>query len=205
MKRVNRKAGMTLLELIVVSFILMLSGLALLGFIRTTYNAQDTISGQNSADTNARQVLDVLADNIRNAQWFDPYDPGCQAGCGSGYKTAVIAGTATSITVYNFDPATGITDGTRYTQFSLSGTNLQKSVNGGAATTILSGVQSLTLDYYRSNSYVTPITLPLAVDGSDYPQIWAIRITATVSVSQMSSYTSQYQTFVRLRNSPTLP
>src|SRR5437879_5402020 len=109
MKRHGALSGFSLIELLVVTVVLMLSGLALVTFIRVTYGAQDLISGQNSADAMARQVLDTLADNIRDAQFYDT---------GVSTTSMVIRSasppTATSITIYNVssDDGAGVTDGT---------------------------------------------------------------------------------------------
>ena len=197
MKYNSRRAGVTLIELMMVTIILFIGGLVLFEFVKSTYGAQDTISGQNSADATARQVIDTLADELRNSQWFNPYDALCQAGCGSGTAEDVTAGTATSITFYR-----NSLYGNQSIQYSLSGTNLQKSVDGATAVTVLTGVQSLTFTYYSHspNTYDTLLTLPLA--SADYPLLGTVGIDATVSVTQLNTYSRRYQSLVRLRNSP---
>ena len=195
MTRMKRRAGMTLIELLIVTFILIISGLALVGFIQITYGAQDTISGQNSADATARQVLDVLADNIRNSQWYNTGNPNTSC------AIMVSAALSTDITIYNQDPTTTLTDGTEYTRYWLSGTDLNRAVTAGGATTtttILTGVQSLAFNYYSSADYKTAITPA----SSDYPLLGAVEIAATVSTTQLKTYTRQYTSRVRLRNSP---
>lgn len=178
------RRAMTLVEIVVVTLILIIAGLALSAFVRTTYGPQDTITGQTSADMTARQSLDILADKLRNAQW-------CTV---AGTPSAVVTGNSSSITVY-----TSTTDNSQTLKYALTGGNLVKYVNGsGTGTTVLTGISSLTITYYRANDYTTAIT-PAA---ADYPLIGAVGITATASKAQMNTYTRQYSTYVRLRNSP---
>lgn len=183
----RRTVGFTLIELLTVFLIIAAASGALVSFIRVTYSAQDTIMGSTTSQGGARLALDALADSIRNAQWYNP------AGLRVGPGPALQEATSTAITLL-----TSSTDSTQNVRYALVGTNLTKSVNGAAATTVIGGVTAFSLTYYRASDWAV-ISSPVS---SDYPLIGGVDISATVAVTQMSTYSNRYSTYVRLRNSP---
>lgn len=181
------RRGFTLVELLTVALIIMASSGALLTFIRVTYSAQDTIMGSTTSQGGARRSLDAVADNIRHAQWYNP------GALRTGPGPALLEAGSTAITFL-----TSTTDTSQTIRYALVGTDLTKSVNGAAATTVVGGVTSFALTYYRAGDWVV-----LAAPASaDFPLIGGVGISATVAVTQMNTYSNRYTTYVRMRNSP---
>jgi len=196
MKRSRWRCGATLMELVVSSLLMIILGIALATLLSTSYNSKDIVVGQNNAYAQARNVVDTLADHIRNAQRY------------TTNNQVMSAAAAADITIYS-DNTGGNT-----VEYKLDTTTSPKSlkmitVSGGTTTTttLLSGMQSLQFTYYigsgtafynPSGSWITT-TSPNAPTAAELPNVGAILITANVSVG---GYNREISSFVRLRNSP---
>lgn len=128
--RRRRPSGHTLIEILVAGFIMTLLGLALWTLLRSTYNSQYEVLGQNSANTYARQAADELADNLRGAK-------------------AITAATSTGVT---------FTDNSGNTiQYWRDGGSLKKAVTApnaspSAGSAIVSGIDALNFTYWVNSS-----------------------------------------------------
>lgn len=67
MSRRRKRNGYTLIEVLIAGLIMTLLGLGLWTLLRSSYDSQYEILGQNSANSYARQAVDTLADNLRGA------------------------------------------------------------------------------------------------------------------------------------------
>ena len=61
------RRGFTLIEVLIASLVMTLLGLGVWTLLRSSYDSQYEIVGQNGANTNARQAVDELADHLRGA------------------------------------------------------------------------------------------------------------------------------------------
>src|SRR2546423_9713287 len=61
-----RRAGFTLLETIVVGLVTVLVGSGLYNLANRSYDSEYQMMNQNAAVANARQAIDMLADNMRS-------------------------------------------------------------------------------------------------------------------------------------------
>jgi len=121
LKKINKK-GFSLIELMVVVVILGLIVLGLVTFF--TGGARSWIAGQSQleAQRNARQAMDIMVREIREADYVDDIN-------------------STSISIYFHTPF----DGTISYSFS-GGSDLKRGSN-----TMISNVQSLTFTYFDSS------------------------------------------------------
>jgi hypothetical protein len=185
------------METLIASLLSLLMGAALLVLVQGTYSSRSVITGENNVNAGAREVMDLLADHIRNAQLYNN---------GSNY---VVFSAASSNSLTCYTNTTG--DTIRYWLDTSASPYVLKQTQtvGGVATTttILSGVQSLTYTYYVDNgtnytaatsSWATT-TIPSNPLSTEIPNVSAVSITATVTVN---GYSRQLSTFIRLRNSP---
>jgi hypothetical protein len=144
-----------------------------------------------AAQDEAARVVNLLADEIRNAQI-------CTASVGCVANSAIGMATAKEITFYR--DSTGAAR--RYRQ-----ENGELRRFTGTSTTpdrVIPNVTNLDLKYFLSTSYNaashgTPESWGGLVTGSTLAQIAAVRIEATVRVGGQNA---TYSTVVRLRNSP---
>ena len=67
MKRANRRRGMSLMELLVVGFIMSLVGVGIYQMIRASYDSQQRIVDENTVMARGRQAIDDWADELRGA------------------------------------------------------------------------------------------------------------------------------------------
>jgi|SRR5579884_1400186 len=191
------RRGSLLIELLVGSFIALLIGAAVAIELQTSYSSRNVIMGQNMTYAGARQVIDTLANRLRNAQQYQS---------GSSY-VVLSAASASDITIYTDSAG----DTCRYWQDSSVSPPVLKmtTTTGGTATTtqLMSGLSSLTFTYYKSSSgtyngtssnWVTT-TNPNAPTSSEMPNVAAIDIAATENIN---GFTLTLDTLVRLRNSP---
>ncbi len=145
MKR--RHAGFTLIEMLVVGLISVIIGAGLWTLVRSAYDAEYMLINQNTANANARQVVDLFADHLRG--------------------TAGLVSASPSDVTFSDNAGNSI----RYWRAS-DGT-LRTSVNNTPANgnQILAGVQSLSLTYYTWNgsSWVssTSPSVPGSVGAAD--------------------------------------
>lgn len=187
----RRFSGMILIELLMASLAALVLGTALLAMIQADVMGVSTVQGQSIADAQARQPLDILADNIRAAYPYGSTTPSCLEA-------------ASSNSIYCYTDASG--DYVRYwLDTTVSPAALKKTV-GTTTTVLISGVQSLQFTYYVSGGAYTPVSgswvttaSPNAPTSGELPNIAAVKITATVT---LNGYTRQLSTTVRLRNSP---
>lgn len=196
MKARRSDRGMALLEMLVVGIGIAFISSGLIMVIQTTATWQTVLTDQSASNAGARKTLDMFAEHVRGAQWVKV----------GTLSEAIIAGTATSVTYYldaSANTATYWLDATT-TPATLKVT---KTINLNATTTVLAtGVQSLTLTYYKSpNGYAVPAnqwsttTNPNLPSPAELPQLGAIGINATFAIH---STNRAMQSFVRLRNSP---
>ena len=196
-RRSRSSAGSLLIELLVGSIIALFIGAAIAIEIQTSYDSQAVITGENMTYAGARQVIDTLANRLRNAQQYQS---------GSTYQV-LSAATASDITLYS--DAAG--DTVRYwldTTVTPNALRMTTTTGGTATTTtLIPNVSSLTFTYYKSSAstyngassnFVTT-TNANAPTSAEMPQLSAIDIAATMNIN---GYTFTLDTLVRLRNSP---
>jgi prepilin-type N-terminal cleavage/methylation domain-containing protein len=120
--------GFTLAELLVALAIL---GLVLAGVVGIQQGAlQAYVAGSNRVETqqNARVAVERMSRELREA-------------------TAITVANATTITFTPPDPPAPAVPPAPNVTFTLNGTNLQRTVAGGAAEVLIGGVQILTFGY----------------------------------------------------------
>lgn len=157
MRRRQRQAGYTLIEALVAGLIMTLIGAGLWNLIRSSYDSQYIIMGENNVNANARQAIDELADRLRGA-------------------SAVTAYATADITFTDNNGAS-----VRYWR---SGTTLRKTVNGAPSggSTVASGVQALNFVYWSWNgSAWVSSSAP-----SDLSKVGAVDFTVTVTINGAS-------------------
>ena len=161
MKRRPTQSGHTLIEILIAGLIMTLLGLGLWTLLRSTYDSQYEIVGQNTANTYARQAIDEISDNLRGAKGL----------------------TAASASELTFTDNSG--NAIRYWR---NGTSLRKSTNGSptGGTVVVMGIDSLSFGYWINTSgtwtYTTAPATPANVKAVDF----TTRGTASGSTRQMS-------------------
>lgn len=189
MRTAIRTLGMTLVELLVACVAMLVLGSALLTLVATTYSASTNVTAAVQSFAGVRQAVDLVADHIRNAQ---------------SNGTQVL--TAASPTGITYCTAGGGT--VRY--WFDSATSTLKRSDSAATTVAVSGIQSMTLTYYKdiSASYTSttsgPNNWPTTVDpnnptAAELPNVGAVDIVLSITVN---GYPRRIDTLVRLRNSP---
>ena len=191
-----KRAGVTLVELLVSLLMTIVIAGALFAMFTNTYASRDFAVGQGTAETNARTPLDNLADHLRDAQQYHSVEPPTAVS-----QSSVIAnGTATSVTYYKSNSSTDTV------RLWLNGTDLDRTADG-STTTILSNVQSLEFQYFKTpstignynNSSVVATTDIHAPSAAELPLLSQISIRANVNVD---GFQRELASVVRLRNSP---
>jgi type II secretory pathway pseudopilin PulG len=161
MKRRNSQSGHTLIEILIAGLIMTLLGTALWTLLRSTYNSQYEVMGQNTANLYARQAIDELADNLRGSKGL----------------------TAATVSAITFTDNSG--NSIRYWR---NESTLRKSVNGSpsSGTVIVNGIDQLAFVYWLySNgawSSSTAPSTPANVKAVDF----SVRGTMNGSTRQMS-------------------
>jgi prepilin-type N-terminal cleavage/methylation domain-containing protein len=167
---VNRRVvrGLTLIELLTALVILSFVVLTLVFILQTSATSQQTVVTQNDLQRQVRLASDAVMDSLRPAQ-------------------AVIAGSATALTVSHLDGST--------TRFFLDAGKLKKERKVSATstpivTTVADNVQGVKFLYFRSvmGSYLK------AFNVSD---VEAVQIDLTLS---SGDYAASLSSSVRLRN-----
>ena len=193
-----RQRGVTYVELMLGLFCSVLMLAALWQLFGADNVANQLIFNGTFATQQAREPLDTLADHLRDAQLCGTPGTNCTGADTVGTSRVISAAAASDITYYS---SNSVSTGTPV-RYYLSGTSLIRSV-GGTNTTVLSNISSLTLTYYVSTSYnngsLTTTANPNAPVAAELPDLIAVKITASTTVS---GRTSQFSTLVRLRNSP---
>lgn len=190
MKLRKRRRGALLIELMVSGLMAAVIGCALVLMFQTTYTNQADVNGLNTSYASVRQVMDTLADHLRNAQSYN--------------SNVMSAATASSITIYTD------TTGNNTARYYLSSSALKEDVTSSGTTTtttLLSGVTALQFTYYTDSGvgYAAPSSNwattanSNAPTTSEMPNVGAILISVTVSIN---GYSRQMTSFVRLRNNP---
>lgn len=197
MRRNRRRRGILVIELLIAGFLALLVGSATLMLVQSTYNSRSVLSGQNLTYAGSRQVMDTLADKLRNAQQYQ---------VGGSYRV-LSAASGSDITICS-DTSGGTTRFWQDTTVSPAALKMTVTSGGTATTsTLLSGVTSLQFTYYMSSgaNYATPsgnwttTANPNAPTDGEKPAVGAIYVTATVGIG---GYSRSIASFVRLRNSP---
>src|SRR5438552_762844 len=126
MARRRKQSGFTLIEILVGGLIMTLLGVGLFTLVRSTYDSQYEILGQNGANTNARQAVDEFADKMRGAK-------------------ALSAATASELTFTDANNAAN--------RYWVSGGNLCKTVNGAptGGSVVVKSVQSVSCVYWTNS------------------------------------------------------
>lgn len=123
MRRAKRSSGHTLIEVLVACLIMTILGLGMWTLLRSTYDSQYAVLGQNTANTSARQAIDELADGLRGAK-------------------GITAATVSEVTFTDNNGAS-----VRYWRQE---STLKKTTNGlpSGGTTVVTGIQSLSFYYW---------------------------------------------------------
>ena len=183
-----------LLELLIAGLVALLIGAATLSLMQANYSSRAVVQGENVTYVQARHVLDILCDSIRNAQ-------SVQIQASPVINSALSAGTASSVTCY-----TG--SGSAVTRYWLDTTVTPpalKKTSGGVTTVMVSGCTALTLTYYTVGQFTagsaswSTTANPQNPTSAELPKIGAIGISASLTIN---GYTRPLACFVRLRNSP---
>jgi len=180
-----RRRGLTVVELLIGLIIGALALGATFKYFTSIMLTNDNVAGQGVAYQQARLAIDTMCDHLRNAQLNSN---------GSYVVNSVLHEAAPTTFTYYTDSS-----GSRVT-YALSSGALQRAVSGDSPT-ILSNVSSLNLTYYRMVTYngnVTSIAGTTATTA-ELPQIGLVKIQVGVTIG---GYTANYESFVRLRNSP---
>ena len=180
----KRQRGAVLMDMMMGLLISFLVGAVIMSAMQTSVSSRETVIGQNESQTDARQPLDLVADHLRNSQLVS--------------TKAIVQGTASSVTYFTD------TAGSMVSYF-LDGTTLKRTEGDINATpsTVLSGVTTLRLTYYKIASYnasgFVACATPTVPTSTELARLAAIQIDATVT---KNGFTSNYSSLVRLRNSP---
>lgn len=137
--------GMTLIEVLVASLVVVLLGAGVWTLMRSSFDSQYELMGMNSANLNARQAVDMLSDG-----WGDSSSGTAVAYEGLRGANAITNAAASDIT-YTYLDKSGTTQTVR---FWLDNTNnLRRTVNAAptGGTVVVSGVTALTFTYYSWN------------------------------------------------------
>jgi Tfp pilus assembly protein PilW len=190
-KRYRTRRGTVLIEMLVSSLVALLIGAAVLACVQVTAQTNATILGQNNTDSVARRPLDILADNLRNAQVYGTTGASC-----------IQAATTSSLSCYTDSAGSYV----RFWQDSTTTPATFKKTSGATTTILITGVTSLIFTYYTSTGLYSPASSSWAttVDpnnptATELTKVAAIGIKATVTVN---GYTRTLSSVVRLRNSP---
>lgn len=184
---VRKRAGLTLIELLVASLLLSIVGAALYHAFGIAHRMHDVVIGQNNAFADARKGIDLMADHLRNAQMNE------NGGAGVQYA-AIAAGAADDVTYY----VDSVPNTVRIRKVS----DTIELTDNGATTVLATNIQSLTLTFYKLTLYNGTWTLTTnanAPSSAELPQLAGIEIRVQVA---RDGYTTEYKTMVRLRNSP---
>lgn len=184
------RSGRTLVETLIAALLSLFVGSALLMLVQSTMTARTSVQDGNASMRDLRDCLDVLQNNLRNAQMLS----------GTG-----VFSTATSSSITCYTNMTGTTT-TRYWLDTTTTPYTFKQTVGGVTTTLLSDVQSITFTYYvdTSTNYTsatafTTTANPNAPSAAEMPNLAAVDITVSVT---SGGVTRSLTTRVRLRNSP---
>jgi type II secretory pathway component PulJ len=161
MNRKQRLRGHTLIEILIACMIMTLLGVGLWTLLRSTYNSQYEVLGQNSANSYSRQAIDEIADNLRGAK-------------------AVTTATASEII---------FTDNSNVpVRYWISGSSLRKTTNGlpAGGSVVVRDVQALSFNYW---SYYNGVWLSSALP-SNVANVKAVDFTATSTVNGSTRQTS---------------
>ncbi len=155
MKRMDRRRGVTLMEMLIAGLIMSLVGVGIFNMIRASYDSQDRIIDQNTSISRGRQTIDEWVDNMRGI-------------------ANVTAANATSMTVVTNAPSS------QTIRYWKSGTDLRRTINNAptGGQIIVRDVQSLAISYYVwSGTAWTSTATP-----TDLTKIGGLHVTATVKM-----------------------
>lgn len=184
----NRRSGVTLIELLVGIVITLFLGSVFWGLLTVSYAVNSNVIGENLVSAEARKAVEIIASHLTNAQLNTSAVNGT-------LNSAIHAASETSVTYYA--DATG-TDTVRY---RLNGTNLQRT-DGGGDTVVAQDIQSISLNYFKASAYNSawaPTKTPTAPEAAELPELVGVQIKVVVT---RDGYSADYTSVVRLRNSP---
>jgi type II secretory pathway pseudopilin PulG len=133
--------GFALAELLVVCAVL---GLMMAGLLAVQVQGQQAYqmgAARVEVQQNARGALDLMMTELRFAKAITAVGAGCDTG------PVPTGGGATTISITDQDNKAVV--------YQLTGTNLQRTYDGGAATTLVGGAQTLRFWCYDSNGALT--------------------------------------------------
>ncbi len=181
----NRRRGMTIMEMMVGLFLLSLVMAGLLQAFITMQSGFGFATSHSGANSDASELATRIAADLRRAALCT-----AKAGCGGVSMTAVDHAKADDIKIYQ----TSRGDTVRY--FVQNG---QVYSDKGAGASVLSANSNLQFAFYQSSSYNSTGLSSFRPEGEECRGIIAVDITATV---KRGNVTGSSTTTVRLRNSP---
>lgn len=198
----GRRGGLTshgamVVEMLIALFIAALTGSALLVLVDLTMTSRSTTMGPANSDAEATLELSKIADSLRTAQSY----------VSGSNKVCFSAAAASDITVYTSSTGDKLRIWLNTTVSPAALTQKQTISGVSTTTTLLTGVTSLQLTYYKEaavgyNAALSgwqTTTNPSAPTAAELPQLGAVQIALTLTINGSSR---QLSSFVRFRNSP---
>jgi Tfp pilus assembly protein PilW len=193
---VRKQRAFAMTDYLVAVAITLLLGLALGTVQYVAGTSEDTVTGTSGSESRAREVLNLVGDDLRNAQQF-------ATGAPPG-KAVIAHATATSVTLY----ANTAGQTVRY-YLDGSGTTgrLMKQIAAGAPTVVFEDVASLSFQYLVASGYSAPadqwtLSNSFPLSAPQRSKVGAVIISVTSRFDLSKSYTRTLSTKIRLRNSP---
>lgn len=180
--------GHNLVELLVV---LLITGILLAGFQQVFMSMATSSKFTTEMPTiqqGATDAVRILADSLRGATSCIDGDASCTLGA------VLESPAADGVTVYRRAAGGALEKHV----FAVVGGDLVRTVSGNTVTVVKDA--TLSMVYYRSDSYNSSSLTVSGTPSSELPNLIAVRITASVSRNGLGSTNT---TLIRLRNSPT--
>ena len=182
------RSGQNLVELLIGMLLALLTGAALFSLMQSNYASRSVVTGQNFANANTRQPLDVLSDTLRNAQ--------------SSMTQAALVDAGPSDVTCSTSPD-GSTTTRIWLDTSVTPHELKRSKNNGAAQTLVVGLQSLQITYFTpAGGAYNAATSSWTPSSDPNSQLGGIGAAYIKAVFNNNGNMATLESFVRLRNSP---
>lgn len=153
MKRIDRRRGVTLMEMLIAGLIMSLVGVGIYNMIRASYDSQDRIIDQNTSIARSRQSVDEWVDQLRGVA---------------------------NVTQADYNSVTVVNNAGQTYRYWKSGTTIRRSINNvpTAGEIVVRGVYSLNLMYWVwTGTAWTSTSSP-----SDVTKIGGLHVTTTVKM-----------------------
>jgi len=187
MRKSRLVRGYSLSEVLISLLVTMLVLTVVYQELVSIYVGQMTAADTAQTAADNRAAIDTMTDHVRNAS-------SCNGS--SGVNNSVLdSATATSFVYYSSVACAKVT-------YSLSGTNLMRTVGTGTPTIAARYVSALSFTYYAAATYNTPWATtanPHAPTAAELPQVCGILVDVTTTEDKVVSHMT---TTVRLRNAP---